>query len=333
MENFYNLYRIGKNTKKPDSRGKSFGYQVLGFGSGFSSAIAHRGVWAGGLTPSFQNVIDFVEIATLGNATDFGNMTASKGRSSGTASTTRGLFFGGHTPGRLATIDFIEVATEGNASDFGDLSTVSQFGAAGNNGTRAVNAIGDTNDSAVNGIEFVTIASAGNTTDFGDVTVARTALGECSSAVRICYMGGNGGAGSIGNMDVIDFVTTASAGNATDFGNLLGVASAGSGCGNGTRGIHLGNNNADELTIEFITIASAGNSQDFGDLTSLSNNSGAACSSPTRGLKSIASNPSLTAQIDFVTIASAGDSADFGDLTVARNFNGALSNGNGGLSA
>jgi hypothetical protein len=333
MKDFYKLYSIGKNTKKPYSRGKSFGYQVLGFGSGFSSAIAHRGVWAGGLTPSNSNVIDFVEIATLGNASDFGNMTASKARSSGTASTTRGLFFGGHTPGRLATIDFIEVATEGNAADFGDMSAVGQFGAAGNNGTRAVNALGDTNDSATNVIEFVTIASAGNSTDFGDVTAARTGLGECASSVRICYMGGNGGAGTIGNYDIIDFVTTASAGNATDFGNLTGVNSAGSGCGSGTRGVHMGGNDNSENTIEFITIASAGNATDFGDLTSVSNNGGAACSSPTRGLKAIGSNPSLTAQIDYITIASAGNSADFGDLSVARNFNGALSNGNGGLSA
>ena len=41
------IYSIGKNTKKPYSRGKSFGYQVLGFGSGVNSAIAHRAVWAG----------------------------------------------------------------------------------------------------------------------------------------------------------------------------------------------------------------------------------------------------------------------------------------------
>jgi len=330
MKDFYKLYSVGKNTKKPYSRGKSFGYQILGFGSGVSS-IAIRGLWAGGLTPSNQNVIDFVEIATLGNASDFGNLTANKARTSGTANTTRGIFFGGHTPSRLATIDFIEVATEGNASDFGDLSAVAQFGAAGNNGTRAVNALGDTNDSATNVIEFVTIASVGNTTDFGDVTAARTALGECASAVRIVYMGGNGGAGSIGNYDIMDFVTTASAGNATDFGNLTGVNSAGSGCGSGTRGVHMGGNANSENTIEFITIASAGNSQDFGDLTSVSNNSGAACSSPTRGLKSIGSNPNLTAQIDFITIASVGNSEDFGDLSVARNFNGGLSNGNGGL--
>ena len=70
MKDFYNLYSIGKNTKKPDSRGKSFGYQVLGFGSGFSSAIAHRAVWGSAFQPSKTNVIDFVEIATAGNASD-----------------------------------------------------------------------------------------------------------------------------------------------------------------------------------------------------------------------------------------------------------------------
>ena len=80
MKDFYKLYSVGKNTKKPDSRGKSFGYQVLGFGSGFSSAIAHRAVWGSAFQPSKSNVIDFVEIATAGNASDFGDLTVSRFR-------------------------------------------------------------------------------------------------------------------------------------------------------------------------------------------------------------------------------------------------------------
>ena len=34
-----------------------------------------RGVFAGGLTPSVSNTMDKVEIATTGNATDFGNLS------------------------------------------------------------------------------------------------------------------------------------------------------------------------------------------------------------------------------------------------------------------
>ena len=35
-----------------------------------------RGLFAGGYTPTNQDVIDYVEIATTGNAVDFGNMAA-----------------------------------------------------------------------------------------------------------------------------------------------------------------------------------------------------------------------------------------------------------------
>ena len=94
MEDFYKLYSVGKNTKKPDSKGKSFGHQILGFGSGVSAAAINvRGVWGGcfkyGAVPS--NIIDFVEISTLGNASDFGDLTSARHRLGGSAaSVTRG---------------------------------------------------------------------------------------------------------------------------------------------------------------------------------------------------------------------------------------------------
>ena len=43
-----------------------------------SVASRIRGIWAGGRTPSNLDVIDFVTIATAGNATDFGNLTSTK---------------------------------------------------------------------------------------------------------------------------------------------------------------------------------------------------------------------------------------------------------------
>ena len=40
FNNFYNLDLYGKSSKKPYNRGKSFGYQILGFGSGVAAAAA-----------------------------------------------------------------------------------------------------------------------------------------------------------------------------------------------------------------------------------------------------------------------------------------------------
>ena len=68
-----------------------------------------RGVFAGGYTPTNQNVIDYVTIATTGNAKDFGDLTAAKSGNTCCASSTRGISAGGRTPS--PTLDVIEYIT------------------------------------------------------------------------------------------------------------------------------------------------------------------------------------------------------------------------------
>ena len=48
----------------------------------------------GGFTPGETDVIDFVTMASQGDAIDFGNLTSSKYGGGGAASSTRGLFCG-----------------------------------------------------------------------------------------------------------------------------------------------------------------------------------------------------------------------------------------------
>ena len=67
----------------------------------------------------------------------------------------------------------------------------------------------------------------------------------------------------------MEYITIASTGNSTDFGDLLGdnywrMA----GTSSSTRGLFGGGmiGGADQNVIQYITIASTGNSQDFGDL-------------------------------------------------------------------
>ena len=72
------------------------------------------------------NVIEFIQIQTLGNATDFGETSTSvDGRGGGCASATRALFGGGADP--AVSIEYIEISTQGNAVDFGDLSAATSF--------------------------------------------------------------------------------------------------------------------------------------------------------------------------------------------------------------
>ena len=66
-------------------------------------------------------------MATLGNATDFGNLSNGAEAGGACASSTRGLYGGGSTPTKINNIDFVTIASAGNATDFGD-RTVTGFG-------------------------------------------------------------------------------------------------------------------------------------------------------------------------------------------------------------
>ena len=65
-------------------------------------------------------------MASEGNGTDFGNLTAARG-CRGASNATRGLGIGGYNgSGKTNTIDFITIQSTGNATDFGDLTTLTQ---------------------------------------------------------------------------------------------------------------------------------------------------------------------------------------------------------------
>ena len=68
------------------------------------------------------NVIDYVQFATLGNASDFGDATAATRAAGGLSNDTRGIAGGGYNgSANVNTIDTVEISTLGNATDFGDL--------------------------------------------------------------------------------------------------------------------------------------------------------------------------------------------------------------------
>lgn len=84
--------------------------------------------------------------------------------------------------------------------------------------------------------------------------------------------------------NIIDYITIASTGNATDFGDTTrsGAANQASGaCASSTRGVMGGGINVN--TMDYVTIASTGNAQDFGDLTA-ARYALTAAASPTRGV-------------------------------------------------
>ena len=82
----------------------------------------------GGSTPGDTNIIDFVTIATTGDAADFGDLTVPRIFLGSVSSSTRAVAFGGDTaPGLTTVMDYVEIMTKNNSVDFGDLVDSAQF--------------------------------------------------------------------------------------------------------------------------------------------------------------------------------------------------------------
>ena len=99
--------------------------EIRGAGSG-------RGVMAGGAESlsspyTISDRMQYITIATTGNATDFGDALVARGGASAASNSIRGLFAGGYSPSLINGIEFITIATTGNGSDFGDMTFVSQY--------------------------------------------------------------------------------------------------------------------------------------------------------------------------------------------------------------
>ncbi len=75
----------------------------------------------GGGNPT-TNTMDYITIASTGDASDFGDLVQSRREPMGSSNTTRGVYHGGKTPTKSDTCDYITIASTGNAADFGDLT-------------------------------------------------------------------------------------------------------------------------------------------------------------------------------------------------------------------
>ena len=68
-------------------------------------------------------------------------------------------------------------------------------------------------------------------------------------------------------INTIDFITIQSAGNATDFGDLILARYLSANMSNSTRAVIAGGATPSaQNTIDFVTIKTTGNANDFGDL-------------------------------------------------------------------
>ena len=283
------------------------------------------------------------EPGTLRFNTDIGSLEIFRGKtigweqiqrnpmSDGTYPEARGFNHCGRRPGggSLNVVEMVRFASLSTPVDFGDMA----LGGSDANGTFECGAFasstrgfafGGRTDPYSNVIQFVTMSTFGNSVNFGDLSEGAQLTMGVSDHTRGCRLGGIKYVGpqpyNSQGVNHIEFVTMASEGNTTDFGDLEDQPALAGSCGDRTRGILMGGGspspsyNTDK--IQFITIQSTGNAQDFGNLEQ--NTTYTACSSNSvRGICG-GNGASPSNKIDLITIATTGNAQDVGDMAVSK---------------
>ena len=320
-----------------------------------------RAVSGGGIQPAKSNSLCYFTISTTGNAVDFGDLSLARQSPRAVASSTRGIFLGGNDAGAptLNTIDYITISSTGNALDFGDWVSngtvyagtptdgISNNGqTAFSNQTRGIFVGGYIRNADATagymGIDYLTIATKGNTTSFGEIGKYfwyGANGGACATSTRGVYNLGNNPVPGVPSSQTnnIEYVTIATTGNSTYFGDLTVDLSANAAVSNSTRGVWGGGQSptvsspARTNIINYLTMSTLGNAQDFGDLNNTTRSINSSCNL-TRGTFNGGTTPSRIDVIDYITFSTTGNATDFGNLTAVQSHGGGCSDSHGGLA-
>jgi len=109
---------------------QDFGDFTSNYGNSSAVSNSTRGVFACGTTPSSpagigSNIMEYVTIANLGNAIDFGDLSDTRRSKGAMCSPTRGVFVAGADPW-INIMEYITITSTGNALDFGDLDRTAE---------------------------------------------------------------------------------------------------------------------------------------------------------------------------------------------------------------
>ena len=297
-----------------------------------------RAVHGGGADPSPNSYTGFMsvfEMATQGNAVDFGSLLKAGQGHEGLSSSTRGLFTGRKTPSANPDddIEYFTIASGGQTIFFGNLTTARRLAGTFSSSTRGIVAEGIT-PSNTNIIDYIEISTLGDALDFGDSIAIGGLNAGCSSPVKGIFNGGRTESGTW--VSRVEEVTIASKGNSIKFGDLTVAPASGASFSNSIRGFFAGGHtnpnysSIDPGPIDYISLASGGNGIRFGEL-STKNGSCTGTASQTRGFIMGGQVPSIVNTIEFVTLSTLGNAQDFGDLVNKLESGGSLSDSHGGL--
>ena len=273
-----------------------------------------RGCWFGGDSSGNKDIIDYVSIPSTGNASDFGDLTTANRRNAACSDNITAIISGGDQRG--ANYEYITFSTTGNATDSSDMTMSRGDFTSFSDGIIGF-MIGNDNGVNADYIDYFTIANRGNCADFGDAVHRAHGLASCTDNTRAVYGQGRRFDGGEYIQEDIEYITTATTGNGTDFGDLerrMGSRAV----SDGTRGVFMcgtDENYSTSQTMKYITIQTTGNGSVFGDMGAGTANGGS-CGNDTRGL--LGSWSGSDNQIRYITIDSTGNGTDFGDLTLGR---------------
>lgn len=153
-----------------------------------------------------------------------------------------------------------------------------------------------------------------------------------STVIKPVVVGGAIGlwAGGAGNLDVIDWITISSLGDAVDFGNLVVGEDSKTGVANGTGDIGVFGGGIVSNAMGYVTITTPANAEDFGDLTVAR----AFCAGTSNGSTDRAvfsqgfiSGGEYSNTMDYIVISSPGNAIGTGETDVKSIYCYGVSNG------
>ena len=298
-----------------------------------------------GNTTYYMNQIEYYTHSTGAGSTDFGDLTDTDLYNRACAVTDGSTILIGNS----SKIHSINAASHSNSTSFGTKQHKSSASPAWSDGSRAVWGPGSAASSPwynVN-IDYSTIATSGNATSFGTQSGGRVNIGfGAGNTVRMIYAtghsytGDNGGA--TGYTSDINYITIATTGNATFFGevqlahhNVIWVS-------NDTRAVV--NRESNPNTLDYITIATLGNATDFGNMLLWDVNGSANSTMQDRAADAQSVGTSdktyghfngnqfwvgslATDMVQRITIDTLGNATDFMNLSVAKGRMGGCTSG------
>jgi hypothetical protein len=253
-----------------------FGYHTLGFGSGGLPLLP-----GSVMVVSTDANNQFMLVESLGSFATFGDLVSGpavgESEGAGAANFTRGVFASGSSASNGAGLGYINMRTQGSAKFFGAVVSRQGGGSGSNTGgngsagsctsTTRFAWAGQTNSASFppgtwnSNIDYIDYASLGTAQNFGELTPFGRIVGGAGSSTRGIYWGRFGNVHGPARND-IDFITIASTGNSSSFGDSQN--SRGGGAFSSTTRC-VGNQ---QTSSGYVTIASTGNAQTFSSLRS-----------------------------------------------------------------